>query len=135
MTDDTNRCVPIYWCSKKANRVVRSTLTAETLAAIEAAEMAFVVKTNLQEILEISLPSILLYVDNKSLAETAVTTNVLADKRLMIDMSSLRQMVERREICIQWISTKAQIADIFTKAGVNPLKLTQVLSSGRLDRS
>jgi hypothetical protein len=94
--DNAGNCVPLTWASKKAKRVARSTLTAETLAAVEAVDVAFVSQRVLAEVLVRGAPPIMLYVDNKSLYDAAKTTNTLADKRLMIDISALRQMLERK---------------------------------------
>ena len=119
--------------SKKAKRVARSTLTAETLAAVEAVDYATVTKISIEEILNCSLPPIQLFVDNKSLYEVAHTTNVVSEKRLLIDLSALREKVENKELVIKCVPTKDQIADVFTKAGVDKRKLTDVISSGKLN--
>ena len=81
------------------------------------------------------LPPITLYTDNNSLSDTVSTSNVVAEKRLMIDLSALREMVDNKELMIRWISKEKQLADVFTKAGVNKRILTDVLSGGvlRLD--
>ena len=73
-----------------------------------------------------------MYVDNKNLHDTAVTSNVIADKRLMIDMSALREMIDRKELILKWVSTDNQLADVLTKAGVDKRRLTDILSGGSL---
>ena len=115
MQDNADRVVPISWASKKCKRVARSTLTAETLAALEAVDAAMASKAVIEEILDRRLPPVNLYIDNKSLFDTARTSNVLSEKRLMIDMSALRQMIDRSEVIIEWVSTENQVADILTK--------------------
>ena len=70
----------------ESKRVARSTLTAETLVAIEAVDLALVLKRNIEEILKIELRSIHLMVDNKSLYDAVRTYNTLSEKRLIIDM-------------------------------------------------
>lgn len=125
--------VPVAWSSKKCKRVARSTLTAETLAAVEAVDAAVLLKKMIEEVVMYEMPAITVYVDNKSLYDTTKTSNVLADKRLMVDMAALREMIDRKEIIIKWISTQLQLADVLTKSGVNKSKLTDVLSNGRLD--
>merc|ERR1712148_115696 len=95
IADAKGNSTPIAWASKKARRVARSTLTAETLAAVEGVDAGFAVKTVLEEILVRKLPPIILYTDNKSLYDTARTSNALADRRLLIDMSALREMLDR----------------------------------------
>ena len=130
--DDNGNSVPVSWVSKKAKRVCRSTLTAETLAAIEAVDAACVIKSTLEEFLDECIPPICLYVDNKSLFDAVKTTNMLAEKRLLIDMSALREMIDRKEVYIKWVNSEHQLADVLTKLGANKKKLTDVLSSGLL---
>ena len=84
--DNSGNAIPLTWASKKAKRVARSTLTAETLAAVEAVDAACVLKNSLEEVLRKEIPPIQLFVDNKSLHDAAMTSDVIADKRLMIDM-------------------------------------------------
>ena len=132
LSDKNGNAVPIVWASKKSKRVARSTLTAETLAAVEAVEAAVMCRKVLEDVLNKALPPIKLMVDNKSLYDTSNTTNVLADKRLMVDMSALRQMVTEKEVTIRWIPAEKQLADVLTKSGANKAKLTGVLASGSL---
>ena len=47
MHDDARNSAPLAWASKKARKVTRSTLTPETLAALEAIDAAQVKKKNL----------------------------------------------------------------------------------------
>ena len=130
--DKEGNCVPLAWASRKARRVARSSLTAETLAAVEAIDAAEALKKLVEEILGINLPKLRLYVDNKSLFDSARTTNSLADKRLLIDLSAIREMIERDELDLKWVSSEDQLADVLTKAGASKQKLTAVISSGRL---
>ena len=64
--------------------------------------------------------------------DAANTTNVVSEKRLLIDLGALREMVENKEIILKWVPTDAQLADVFTKAGVDKRKLMDVVSSGKL---
>ena len=54
--DHFGNCIPISWVSKKIKRVARSTLTAETLAAVEAVDSDMVCKCMLEDLLEIKIP-------------------------------------------------------------------------------
>ena len=132
ITDKHGTSAPITWASKKAKRVARSTLTAETLSAVEAVDNALCSKTILEETLRKKIPPITLFVDNKSLYDTAKTTNSLMDKRLLIDMSALREMMDRGELVMKWIRAENQLADALTKAGADKRKLTDALSLGHL---
>ena len=130
LEDEKSTSIPITWASRKARRVARSSLTAETLAAVEAIDFAIVVQSAVEEIVKRKLPPIKLLTDNKSLHDSTKTSNTLADKRLLIDMSALREMVENKELEIMWISSKEQLADVLTKAGVCRRNLSEVLATG-----
>ena len=130
MLCDRDNAIPISWSSKKAKRIARSTLTAETLAAAEAVDTACIIRVMLEDIIGHRLSPIRVFVDNKSLSDAVKTTNVLADKRLMIEMAALREMVETKEIIVTWIPTEDQLADVLTKSGVNKLKLVNTIKSG-----
>ncbi|XP_057290806.1 uncharacterized protein LOC130613486 [Hydractinia symbiolongicarpus] len=91
-----NTMTPITWQSKKIKRVVRSTLAAETLALVNGIDAY-----------------------NKSLYEAAYSTKALEDKRLRVDMASLRQSTNQKEVILKWIPTKHQLADVLTKQGAN----------------
>ena len=132
LRDKYGNSVPISWTSKKSSRVARSTLTAETLAAVEAVDCAIMLKTGVEETLSRQLPPIVLITDSKSLIDTSSTSNTLADKRLQIDMSALRQMIDRGEITLKWTSSESQLADVLTKEGVSSHRLTEVLVDGRM---
>lgn len=131
--DDENSCVPLLWSSRRAKRVVRSTLSAETLAAVDALDAAFLVKGMFEEFLGFSLPTVHLFVDNKSLYDAVKTTNRLMDKRLLIDMASLRELVENNEVSVTWIPTDYQLADCLTKMGASSKKLLDTIISSHIN--
>ena len=86
LCDVHNNCAPVAWSSKKSRRVARSTIAAETMAATDALDAAFVQREILQKILQMKLPPILLRVDNKSLCDLSKTTNTPTEKRLVVDI-------------------------------------------------
>ena len=131
--DDQGNCAPLTWASKKARRVARSTLAAETLSAADAADCAVFLKKILEDVIDEELPPITLLVDNKSLYDAVRSTTMIAERRLLIELSSLREMEEQRKICVEWIPTQEQIADCLTKAGANKKRLIDVLCQGKLD--
>ena len=73
-----------------------------------------------------------LYVDNRSLYENVQSVKNVAEKRLRIDIAVLKQMVQKGELKLFWVESKAQLADVLTKRGVNPLKIARVFESGTL---
>ena len=61
----------------------------------------------------------------RSLHDAAHTTNVLTEKRLLIDMASLRELIEKGELKMEWIGNENQLADVLTKqekAGLDEIK-------------
>ena len=75
------------------------------------------------------MPPIQLIVDNKSLHDAVHTTNVLAEKRLLIDMAALRELVEKKELVVKWVPTEKQLADVLTKQGASKDKLMLALKN------
>ena len=131
LADEDYNAVPIAWASKRIKRVVRSTLSAETMAAVDALDTAYLIKKILQEIVSHEIP-IEMYTDNKSLFDSIRTTNLVEDKRLRVDISSLRESYETKEVMFNWIDTKNQVADVLTKKGASKVGLFSLLKENRL---
>ena len=73
------------------------------------------------------------YTGNHSLFENIHSTKAMSEKRLRIDIASIKQMVDRGEISsVKWIPIGYQIADSFIKRGASCKRLAQVLRSGHL---
>ena len=91
---ENNYVVPTSWRSHKINRVVSSTLAAETLALTEAAKQGFCIRAILTELLGLHdkkcLP-INAITDNQSLSNSIKSTRTADDKRLLINISSIRE--------------------------------------------
>ena len=120
---------PVTWQSKKIKRVVKSTLAAEALALDDAADCCFYLKTILQEIFDqkINFP-IILKTDSRNLYDAVHSTKTLEDRRLKIDICSLRQKLANKEIhTIEWIPKDFQLADCLTKIEAPTSKLIEVL--------
>ena len=120
------RVAPMIWNSKKIHRVAKSTLVAETLAFIECAEAAFLLQMQIKEVFKVSL-DVECRTDNKSLFDTVQSKKVITDRRLRVDIALLRQMVRNKEISIEWVNHKNQLADAFTKQGASSHCLMEVI--------
>ena len=136
LVGDNKRCCPLAWEAKKIRRVVKSTLAAETLALVEALDMALYLGSILSEILHRSnsqrIP-IECYVDNQSLWENTQSTKNVSEKRLRIDLASIKEMIKNEEITdIKLVTTSSQLSDCFTKRGVACNTLREILKSGKL---
>ena len=128
LADKYGRCAPISWCSKRLKRVARSTLSAETQAATEALDAAYLLRKFLVDMFEREF-GVVLCTDNQSLVDSINTTNLSTDKRLRVDLAALREAHENNEVHFKWVETAKQIADVFTKKGASKRNLLQILQS------
>ena len=123
----------LCWQSKRIKRVVNSSLSAECLEAVDAAETCLLISDRLEEML--CRPSgsikITLVTDNRSLVDAVHRSTSVENRRLQIDISMLREMVERNEINeFRWINSEHQIANSLTKRGVSSDYLLHILQFG-----
>ena len=119
LNDSRNSCCPVYWNSSKIKRVVRSRLTAKTLALSDKCDVTFYVNKLLSKLIDADRDSLSVtaYTDNESLNVAVLSTKQTLEKRLIVDISSLREMVDRNEIQIAWTEKVKQISDVLPKAG------------------
>lgn len=132
LVDSFGQSSIITWNSNRIRRVVRSTLAAETLAFTDGADSAICLSKMLQEFLPQTIP-IVCYTDSRSLFESAGSTKAVADRRLRVEISAIREMVQRNEVTIKWIDGKQQISDVLTKKGASPFSLMDISQSGKLN--
>ena len=134
LSDDTGKSAPIQWQSRRIKRVVKSTLAAECLALEDAADYAYYVKCMITEVLGISSSRIKLncYIDNKSLHDVLHSSNnVKEDKRLIQDVSLIKEMMSKEEInSVSLLESKNNLADVLTKRGASSQLLENVLNNG-----
>ena len=123
---------PLIWSSKRIKRVVKSTLGAETISLVEAAENAFLLARFIEEIIPNIQLTIRCFTDSKGLYDAVNTTNSISDKRLRIEMAVVREMVEKNEIKLDWISKEYQLADVLTKKGASCEMLIDVIKNGKI---
>ena len=112
--DGSGNVLPFSWSSRRLKRVVKSTLAAETLVLVEAAETSFWLTRIINEILNADVP-IICHADNHSLFEAAYSSKAVEDKRLRLGIAIVREMVQRKEASVKWIEWKYQLADSLTK--------------------
>ena len=109
-------------------------LAAECLALEDAADYAFYVKCMVTEVLGVSSLQIKLncYIDNKSLHDVLHSSNnVKEDKRLIQDVSLIKEMMDREEInSVSLLESKDNLAHVLTKRGALSQLLENVLNNG-----
>jgi Reverse transcriptase (RNA-dependent DNA polymerase) len=113
--DDGASANIIHWSSTKCKRVTRSVLAAELYGMVNGFDISAALKETLGLALKRPV-SLVICTDSKSLFDCLVKLGTTAEKRLMIDIMSLRQSYERRQIAeIRWISGESNPADAMTK--------------------
>ena len=119
-------------------RVVKSTIAAETLAMVKATAMSSYLAFILKEILlhnndQLNIPTEC-YIDNHFLWDGIHSTKQVSEKHLQIDLGSLQMMLEKKEITrVIWVESSYQLLDCLTKRGACSRKLLETLEQGFLD--
>ena len=114
------RFSPLSWQSKKIRRVVRSTLAAETLAMADGIDSGIFLATLFAELTTgqakpENLP-IVCVTDNNSLCDAIQSTKSVSDKRLRLEISSIKEMIQSHQVrAVTWVDSKNQLADCLTK--------------------
>ena len=67
-----------------------------------------------------------------SLFESVHSTTANEEKRLRVEIASIRESIRRKEIEVGWIENEKQLADVLTKQGADSTKLMRVLQDGHL---
>lgn len=121
----TDHCVRFNipkWKSTRTKRVVKSTFASETLAMVDGIDEGLAIRGFLDELLFASNPNdkpshvTTCFCDAMSLvANTTVTCPRQTEKRLTVDLLSVREQVENGFIQVRWIPTDTQLADALTK--------------------
>ena len=132
LTDSDLNAAPLTWRSRKLRRVCRSTLTAETMSLVETIDVCVWMKHIIDEIDDNKLLTTIIRTDNKDLFDAAHSTKAVEEKRLRVELGSIRESIRNKEIDLQWVLGKEQIADSLTKQGANVNTLVTVLNEGSL---
>ena len=112
----------IGWRSFKIKRTCRSSFAAETIAAVEAADALIFTAFTYEEMSGRRIKRFLA-VDSMNLkTHTTQFQNTLAERRLKIDLYSLKENMSRGEITLLWVDGQENPADGLTKASSTALK-------------
>ena len=135
LVDQHENCCTLTWHGGKIKRVVRSTIAAEALSLCEGIEDGIFLKHLLTEMLpDRSNTSIDVYVDNRDVVDALYSTKSVDDKRLRIDISSIKEFISNGEVnSVKWCAGSLQLADCMTKKGVRVDNLMEILRRGRLN--
>ena len=117
-TPDEKKMCPIFWQSKKIDRMVDSSLAAEAVALNEGAKMA----EYLKELITFIVPNIKLRIicitDSRGLEETLNNKKQIQNRFLRLQLSCVSCMLDKKIIDkLLWIKGEHQLADVLTKKG------------------
>ena len=79
-------------------------------------------------------PQVIVVTNSRSLFEALGSSKQVSNKRLRLDVGSLREMIERGEITINWVQGSRQLSDALTKQGALWRYLTTVMETGNLQQ-
>ena len=128
-------CAPIEWKANKVQRVVLSSLAAETLSLYDGLDAALGIRNLLQNLLgnygeDIKVVA---FVDNKSLTEAIYSMTAVSEVRLRREIAVIKEMIRSGGVrMIKWIPGQSQLANVLTKKGQSGADLLQVLQEGRM---
>ena len=115
LTDNHNLAVPLQWTSNRIKRVVRSTLAAEALALADGCDNALYLSKLVGSTILATISLILCITDNRSLYDSINSSKPTSEQRLRIDISTLREMVRKKQTTLKWVQGNRQLSDVMTK--------------------
>lgn len=128
----TGDCNIVHFVSMKSKRVCRSVLSAELFALIEGFDLGFTIRDTMQRCTGRRHVNLTLATDSRSLFSLSVTLAQTTEKRLLIDLSLIREAYEKRDINdFVWISGDCNPADGLTKVSKRNNSLAEVISSNK----
>ncbi|KAA8493329.1 Transposon Ty1-ER2 Gag-Pol polyprotein [Porphyridium purpureum] len=132
LTDEKGKACALAWKSTKSRRVVRSVLAAEVSAMCEGLDLGLYLCTVLRDLgAQVALD---LVTDSKSIFDTIVSKKFPTEKRLLIDLSVLRDAFEKSEVSrVCWCRSEQNLADGLTKSHKNE-HMVSVMESGNIER-
>jgi hypothetical protein len=134
LADEQNHAAPLNWTTNKVKRVVHSTLAAEALSLLQCLGTAEYIRFILAEAM-MTKPAevpIVSYVDNDDLYKSLHSTTLVSDKKLRIDIASIKQTMKEENVSVCWLQSSEMLADSLTKKGADTNKLMSVIQTGRL---
>eukprot|EP00171_Calliarthron_tuberculosum_P023435 IDg23435t1 len=115
LCDSKNGCHILSYSSRKSRRIVRSIMAGETYAFTDAFDQSYIIKWDLEKILYMNIP-LRMFTDSKQLFDVITKASHPTEKRLMIDIASVREAYDEFEISnVGLVSGASNPADALTK--------------------
>jgi len=107
---------PISWTSRRQSVVAQSTAEAEYIAAADATKEILWLRELLKNVGAEQKDSTELRIDNQAAIKLIRNPELhRPTKHIDVRFHLIRDHVEKKNICIEYVSSKEQLADIFTK--------------------
>src|ERR1700755_1664326 len=120
LKDNEGNRSPIVWKSKCVRRVARSTIEAEAIGLIEGIEAGIFLSECWLEMMGGDRLKVKVYTDSKTLKTAIYSETKVLSKNLRIDLAWIKWVLEMEKIeGVEWVTTKCQIADVFTQGRVD----------------
>ena len=120
LADKELQSSPVTWSSTKIKRVVRSSLAAEALIAVDCADSMTYVNGLLEEITNKKEIRQTIVTDSNNLIQSLMLPHPVKEKRLRIELALLQEDVNKGRIAVKHCPGAKQIANILTKRRANP---------------
>ena len=134
LVDKSFKSAPLFWTSTKLKRVVKSSWAAEALCAVSCVDTTVYMQHLTAELLGVPMhkltPTII--TDSKNLTEALSSPHPVQEKRLRVDLASIKQDVAEEKIKVVHCPGSKQVADILSKRTANPDMMREVIRSGSL---
>ena len=133
------RVNPIQWKSKVIEKVTPDTKTAETLALENAIDDAIHLSEMISEVYTGEIKGghqipLIVREDSKALIQSLYSTHKVKRKTMWVIISCIQQHIQTGIIKdIFHVKSNQQLADVFTKKGVNTQTIIETMSSGIID--
>lgn len=106
----------VFWKTKKQTTVSLSSAEAEYVALANCSAECIFVSYLISEILSVNVYPIKIYEDNQSSIKMAETLETKRTKHIDVKHHFIRDYIDKNFICLMYIPTAEQVADMLTKA-------------------
>ena len=76
--------------------------------------------------------NIIAYANNQSLNDTVHSTKQTLERRLIVDIAFISEMVNNNQILVIWVEKNKQISDVLTESGVSQKSLLNIFKTGKM---
>ena len=105
----------------------------EALSLVDSYDTAYFIANLVSDLIQVEKIPIHAFTDNQSIHDSINATKATTDRCLRFEISALREMYDKNEFIINWLSKHHQLSDVFTKKGTSYYSLIKVLQEGRIE--